>query len=344
MIAMAVIKPLFSVNIITMKKNIAVITGGQASELGISLKSAGVVCKHLNKDKYNVFKVIIEGNNWLVERDNPVKIYIDKNDFTFTIEGHKISFDAVFMALHGAPAEDGKLQGYFDLLNIPYNACGVLQAALTFDKLRCKEYLQPFGVKTAKAELLYKTGDRKLQNPISYPVFVKPNKNGSSYGASKVNQAVDLAAAIENAFNYDDEILVEEFIAGTEVTCGVITIDGVVTALPITEIRSKSDFFDYKAKYEGNSKEVTPAEIDTQLFTAIQQTSVDIYRKLDFKGMCRIDYIIKGNEYYMLEVNSIPGLSEESIVPQQARAMGISLERLFEISIEESLKSSLVNV
>jgi D-alanine-D-alanine ligase len=320
-----------------MKKNIAVITGGEASEVGISLKSAGVVCKHLNKDKYNVFKIVIEGNDWIVERDNPVKLKIDKNDFSFTIEGHKISFDAVFMAIHGTPAEDGKLQGYFDMLKIPYNTCGVLQAALTFDKLRCKEYLEPMGVKTAKAVLLKRDGP--LHRPhIPLPVFVKPNKNGSSYGVSKVTKEEDLLPAIENAFKYDDEILVEEFLQGTEVTCGVITMDGKVMALPITEIRSKSEFFDYKAKYEGHSKEITPAEIDAAIAKNIQQTSEFIYKKLGFKGICRIDYIIKGHDHYMLEVNSIPGLSEESIVPQQAKAMGLSLEKLFEISIEESLK------
>ena len=248
-----------------MKKNIAVITGGEASERGISLKSADVVCKHLNKDKYNVFKIVIEGNDWMVEHGNQTKIYIDKNDFTFTIEGHKISFDAVFMALHGTPAEDGKLQGYFDLLKISYNACGVLQAALTFDKLRCKEYLQQFDVKTAKAILLRASDGKHPVIDIPLPVFVKPNKNGSSYGASKVSKPEDLAPAIENAFKYDDEILVEEFIQGTEVTCGVITMDGKVTALPLTEIRTKSEFFDYKAKYEGNSQEVTPAEVDATL-------------------------------------------------------------------------------
>ena len=320
-----------------MKKNIAVITGGEASEVGISLKSAGVVCKHLNKDKYNVFKVVIEGNDWIVERDNPVKLKIDKNDFSFTIEGHKITFDAVFVAIHGTPAEDGKLQGYFDMLKIPYNCCGVLQASLTFDKLRTKEYLEPFGVRTAKAVLLKREGFIYKAPDMELPLFVKPNKNGSSYGVTKVTSQDQLLPAIENAFKYDDEILVEEFLKGTEVTCGVITIDGKVTALPITEIRSKSEFFDYKAKYEGNSLEVTPAEIDPAIANNIQQTSEFIYKKLDFKGICRIDYIIKGSDHYMLEVNSIPGLSEESIVPQQAKAMGITLEKLFEISIEACL-------
>lgn len=325
-----------------MKKNIAVITGGEAAEAGISLKSAGVVCKHLNKDKYNVFKVVIDGNDWIVERDNPVKLKIDKNDFTFTIEGHKITFDCVFMALHGTPAEDGKLQGYFDMLKMPYNACGVLQAALTFDKLRCKEYLAALGIKTAEAYLLTKDTTQKTQD-LGFPVFVKPNKNGSSYGASKVNNEQELLPAIENAFKYDNEILVEEYLQGTEVTCGVITINGKITALPLTEIRSKGAFFDYKAKYEGNSSEVTPAEIDAGIAKKIQETSEFIYRKLDFKGMCRIDYIIKGSDYYMLEVNSIPGLSEESIVPKQAKALGISLERLFEISIEEAMSTDAIH-
>jgi D-alanine-D-alanine ligase len=320
-----------------MKKNIAVITGGAASEVGISLKSAEVVCKHLNKDEFNVFKIIIDGSNWLVERNNPVQLLIDKNDFSFTIEGHKITFDAVFIAIHGTPAEDGKLQGYFDMLNIPYNCCGVLQASLTFDKLRCKEYLSVFGVNTAKSLLLTDKNATFAFPEFDFPVFVKPNKNGSSYGASKVSVKEDYVAAVKNAFNYDDEILVEEYLQGKEVTCGVLSINGEVKALPLTEIRSKGEFFDYKAKYEGNSQEVTPAEIDAVLAAEIQNTSVFIYKKLGFKGMCRIDYIITNAGYYMLEVNSIPGLSEESIVPQQAKAFGLSLEQLFGISINECL-------
>ena len=327
-----------------MKKNIAVITGGDAAEVGISLKSADVVCKHLNKDTYNVFKIVIDGPDWIVERaNNPVKLKIDRNDFSFSIEGHKITFDCVFMAIHGTPAEDGKLQGYFDMLKMPYNTCGVLQAALTFDKHRCKEYLAHFGVKTGNSVLI-KKADANTKPKINLPVFVKPNKNGSSYGAARVLIETELVPAIENAFKYDDEILVEELLQGTEVTCGVITVEGQVTALPITEIRSKSEFFDYKAKYEGNSQEITPAEISATLTKQIQQTSEFIYKKLDFKGMCRIDYIIKGSDYYMLEVNSIPGLSEESIVPQQAKAMGISLEKLFGLSVEEAMKSNSIQI
>jgi D-alanine-D-alanine ligase len=338
-----------------MKKNIAVITGGNASEVGISMKSADVVCRNLNKDAYNVFKIVIEGDDWVVERPNPLKLKIDKNDFSFTIEGHKITFDCVFIAIHGTPAEDGKLQGYFDLLHVPYNACGVLQAALTFDKLRCTDYLSAFGIKTAKALLLKKADvmnaaatqpeskavvslNADIANQIELPVFVKPNKNGSSYGAAKVTMREELLPAIANAFNYDDEILVEDYLQGTEVTCGIITIDGQVTVLPITELKSKRAFFDYQAKYEGHSAEITPANIGAELSKKIQETSSFIYKKLDFKGMCRIDYIICNNDYYMLEVNSIPGLTEESIVPQQARAMGINLERLFGSSVEEAMR------
>ncbi|MBL0309263.1 MAG: D-alanine--D-alanine ligase [Bacteroidetes bacterium] len=324
-----------------MKKNIAVITGGEASERGISLKSAEVVCKHLDKDKYNVYKIIIEGGDWMVERDNPTRILIDKNDFSFSISGNKVKFDAVFIALHGTPAEDGKLQGYFDMQHIPYNACGVLQAALTFDKLRCKDYLAQFGIKTAKAMLLRKNEKNpeaaQIISSLSLPLFVKPNQNGSSYGAAKVEKEAELSPAIENAFKYDTEVLIEEFIAGTEVTCGLITHKGEVIAFPLTEIRSKNSFFDYQAKYEGLSQEVTPAEIDDKLGKEIQQTSIAIYRRLSFKGMARIDYIIRKGEYFMLEVNSVPGLSEESIVPQQARAAGISLKELFEISVEEAI-------
>ena len=315
--------------------------GGPGAEAGISLKSGDIVCQYLDKEKYKVYKVVIEGHDWLVV-DGDKKTAIDKNDFSCVIDGSKLKFDAVFVAIHGTPAEDGKLQGYLDMMGIPYNCCGVMTASLTFDKSRTKEYLKPFGVLSARSFAAKKTDNKNaliynIDQHLSYPVFVKPNKNGSSYGASKVNTRQDLEAAIDLAFDYDDEIIAEEYIKGTEVTCGVIKYKGKVTALPITEIRSKSDFFDYKAKYEGNSKEVTPAEIDPTIAAQIQSTVTMIYEKLDFKGMCRIDFIIRDGQYYMLEVNSVPGLSAESIVPQQARAFGLTLTELFSNSIEECL-------
>jgi D-alanine-D-alanine ligase len=334
-----------------MKKNIAVMAGGPSAEAGISLKSGQIVCEYLNKEKYNVYKVIIEGDQWIVSptdasSTDEVSIMshpIDKNDFSCLINNSKITFDAVFIAIHGTPAEDGKLQGYFDMLHIPYNCCGVLSAALTFDKSRTKEYLAASGVLAPGSVFVKKSDDQtaiaeQVNTRLSYPVFVKPNKNGSSYGASKVDEKESLEAAISLGFKYDDEILIEEYIKGTEVTCGVISYKGKVTALPLTEIRSKSAFFDYKAKYEGNSKEITPAEIDPSLARQIQETASFIYQKLDFKGMCRIDFIIREGKYYMLEVNSVPGLSSESIVPQQARAFGLTLNELFSNSIEECLK------
>ena len=325
-----------------MKKNIAVMAGGSSAEAGISLNSAKVVCEHLDKEKYNIYKILIEGNDWVDENS---RTRIDKNNFSLTISGSNVKFDAVFVAIHGTPAEDGKLQGYLDMLGIPYNCCGVLTASLTFDKHKTKEYLTPFGVLSPKAiaaNTLVTDANimAQVNSLLSYPIFVKPNKNGSSYGASKVNTKEELESAIKLGFEYDDEILIEEFIQGTEVTCGVITYQDKVIAMPLTEIRSKSAFFDFKAKYEGNSKEVTPAEIDTTVASQIQNTAVFIYKQLDFKGMCRIDFIIRDGKYYMLEVNSVPGLSAESIVPQQARAMGLTLTQLFGNSIENCLKSN----
>jgi D-alanine-D-alanine ligase len=325
-----------------MKKNIAVMAGGPSAEAGISLKSAEIVCRNLDTERYNIYEVCIEGNDWIAQTQKD-RLPVDKNDFSFTEDGVKIIFDAAFIAIHGTPAEDGRLQGYFDMLGVPYNCCGVLAASLTFDKNRTKEYLAAFGVLSAKAISAKKTDDQnaliaKVNEQLSYPVFVKPNKNGSSYGASKVNQKDELEIAIALGFDYDDEILIEEYIKGTEVTCGVLSYKGNITALPLTEIRSKSDFFDYKAKYEGNSKEVTPAEIDADIAKQIQDTATYIYRKLDFKGMCRIDFIIRDGKYYMLEVNSVPGLSAESIVPQQAKAFGLTLTELFSNSVEECLK------
>lgn len=316
-------------------KNIAVVTGGNAAERSISLKSADVVCAYLDKAKFRPFKVVLNDDEWIIEQEGAKVGVVDKNDFSATVQGNKITFEKVFVALHGTPAEDGKLQGYFELLNIPYNCCGVLQAALTFDKNRCKEYLKNYGVKTAKSKIFKVSEAADFNLDFSFPVFVKPNKNGSSYGASKVDEQKDLKAAIENAFQYDDEVIVEAFLKGTEVSCGVLKIKGKITALPLTEIRTQNAFFDFQAKYEGASQEITPAEVPTEISTAIQKTTEKIYAALGMKGMCRIDYIIVGNEHYMLEVNSVPGLSVESIVPKQAAAFGLSLTDLFSLSLEE---------
>lgn len=321
-----------------MKKNVAVITGGEASEVGIALKSAKVAFKYLDRNLFDVYLIVIEGNEWWYVADDKKVSKIDKNDFSLSISDVKVQFDAVFIAIHGTPAEDGKLQGYFDMLKIPYNCCGVLQAALTFDKSRTKEYLSQLGIKTATSVVGFKAAntldfEKKIKDKVPFPIFVKPNKNGSSYGASKVNNETELKAALDNAFEYDDEVIVEEFLKGREVTNGVFTLDGKVTALPITEILTQNEFFDYKAKYEGASQEVTPADLDENTTKVIQQTSVAIYEKLGFKGMCRVDYIITDKGFYMLEVNAIPGMSEESIIPQQALVAGFDLTFFFTNSV-----------
>jgi D-alanine-D-alanine ligase len=323
---------------------IAVLTGGSAAEVGISLKSAGVIMKHLPREQYVPYMIVIDGNDW---RHEDTGTLIDKNDFTLCLSGQKIYFAAVFIAIHGTPAEDGLLQGYFDMLRIPYSCCGVLSAALTFDKQRCKTFLSSLGIVTAKGFLLHR-GEKSIDNSrfrgflsaVQFPVFVKPNKNGSSYGAAKVDSYEGLEQAIENAFQYDNEILVEEYLQGTEVTCGLFQAGEELIAFPITEIRSATGFFDYAAKYEGKSLEITPAEISPGLTSLVQETSRRIYRDLGFKGMCRIDYILVGDQPYMLEVNAIPGLSEESIVPQQARAYGWSLPELFHRTLQDAIQFS----
>ena len=321
-----------------MKKNVAVITGGEASEVGIALKSAQVAFKYIDRNLFDVYLVVIEKNDWWYVADEKKVAKMDKNDFSLLLPDTKVYFDAVFIAIHGTPAEDGKLQGYFDMLKIPYNCCGVLQAALTFDKSRTKEYLAQLGIKTATSVVGFKAEsttdfEKEIKDKVPFPVFVKPNKNGSSYGASKVNTEAELKAALDNAFEFDDEVIVEEFLKGREVTNGVFTLDGKTVPLPITEILTQNEFFDYKAKYEGASQEITPADLDENTTKAIQQSSVAIYEKLGFKGMCRVDYIITARGFYMLEVNAIPGMSKESLIPQQAIAAGFDLTFFFTNSV-----------
>lgn len=320
------------------KIRVAVLTGGEAAELEVSLASAAVVAKNLNKDTYEVFTVNISSSPWLVKGEN-VESTIDLNDFSFSANGVKHRFDVVFMAIHGTPAEDGKLQGYFDLMKIPYTCCGTLASAITFDKDVCKQMIMTVDVNMAKDVLL---NTRKKQaelvtDKMTFPVFVKPNKNGSSYGVSKVKKADELIAAIENAFKYDDEVLVEEFIEGRELGCGVIEKGGELICFPITEIISENEFFDYEAKYKGKSKEITPANLTEQQAAKCHELAKIIYRQLKLKGAVRIDFFLKDNDFYFLEVNTIPGLSNESIIPQQARAYGWSLEQFFDILITETL-------
>ena len=319
-----------------MKKNIAILRGGDSSEIAISIKSADVVYKHIDTEQYTPYLVHIEGTNWSVIKDQH-KFPIDRHDFSFSTGNEKISFDGVFMAIHGTPGEDGVLQAYFDLLNIPYNCCGSFEAAITFNKAMCNALLKQFNIPSAEAIILNKGVEynlNEIQNKIGLPCFVKPNRAGSSFGVSKVSKPNQWDDAIAEAFKHDEQVIIEAFINGTEVTCGLIEKDGKLISLPLTEITTENDFFDYEAKYEGKAEEITPARVSEDNKDQVQSISENIYRTLNLKGMVRMDYIIENNQAFLIEINTIPGLSEESIIPQQARCYGMSLKELFNISIE----------
>ena len=318
-----------------MKKNIAILRGGNSSESTISIKSAAVVYKHIDRNLYTPFLVHIEGADWYVV-DGTEKRAIDKNDFSFQTKHSKINLQGVFMAIHGSPGEDGILQAYFDLLNIPYNCCGSFEASITFNKAMCNALLKQFDIPSAKAVLLNKNEDytlSEIEDKIGLPCFVKPNRAGSSFGISKITETAQFEAAIKEAFVHDNQVIIEAFINGTEVTCGVLQKEEKLLALPLTEITTKNDFFDYQAKYEGKSEEITPARISTEERDQVQVISKTIYQTLNLKGMVRMDYIIENKQAFLIEVNTIPGLSEESIIPQQAKAYGMDLKELFNLSL-----------
>ncbi|WP_299051092.1 D-alanine--D-alanine ligase [uncultured Polaribacter sp.] len=323
-----------------MKKNIAIVMGGFSSEVNISLKSGNVVYKHLDRKKYNAFRVHILKQKWIVVDENEDEYTINKNDFSFVVKGKKVVFDCVFNAIHGAPGENGKLLAYLELLNIPHTSAPFYQMALTFNKRDTLSVVKSYGIKTAISVYLNK-GDvieiEKIIKKVGLPCFVKPNNAGSSYGISKVHSASELIPAIEKAYKEDTEILIESFLDGTEVSVGVIQYKGEVTVLPITEIVSENDFFDYEAKYEGKSEEITPARITKEEEEEVLKTAKKVYSILNMSGFSRSEYILVNCKPYFLEMNTVPGLTEESILPQQAKEAGISLKELFDNAIESSL-------
>ncbi len=324
-----------------MKKNIAVVTGGYSGESVISLQSADQVIKYLSSDKFVCYKVIIDRMGWVLSA-NGVGVPIDKNDFSATLDGKKINFDCVFMALHGTPGEDGKLQGYFDLIGLPYTSSGVAQSALTFSKSLTIATLKSYGLNTAKSMVVAqneKLTAKDILAKVSLPCFVKPNEGGSSLGTTKVLKSEDLIPAIEKGFKEGSDVIVEEFIEGSEITCGVIRYKGEVKSLAITEIVCKNDFFDFHAKYQDKAtEEITPARIPIELEKECKRLSEFIYKILGCKGMIRVDYIIKEGKLFLLEVNSIPGMTERSLLPQQAEYVGISKRELYENAIYEVLQ------
>jgi D-alanine-D-alanine ligase len=321
-------------------RNIAIVAGGDSGEYGISIGSGRQVEKNIDRSKFTPFLIEIRGNRWIY-REGRKQIPVDRNDFSILTGSRKIRFDAVFNAIHGTPGENGKLQGYFDLLGIRYTCCDLMTSALTFNKAYCKAVVGSWGVPVASSVHLFRRDDhplKKVLEGITLPCFVKPNNGGSSVGMSKVKFRKGLGAALEKAFAEDDEILVEEFVSGREMTCGVIRSRGIVTALPVTEVISKKEFFDYEAKYtSGMADEVVPADIPEKLSLVCKATSAMLYEKLNCKGVVRFDYILNGDTFWFLEVNTVPGLSAASIVPKMARAHGWSFTELITRLIEEAL-------
>ncbi len=320
-------------------KNVAIIMGGYSSEYQISLLSGNVVYRNLDKSKYHPYRVHILKDRWVMVDDDENEYPINRHDFSVTTDGNKITFDVVFNAVHGTPGEDGLIQAYFELLGMPHTSCEYYQAALTFNKRDLLSVLKPYGIKTAVSHYI-NSGDEINQDTIlekvGLPCFVKPNKSGSSFGISKVKTNEEFMPAIEKAFKEDSEILIESFLDGTEVSVGVINYKGKVTVLPITEIVSENEFFDYDAKYLGKSQEITPARISDEMTDKIAGISKRIYEILKMEGFTRSELIIVNDEVYLLEVNTVPGITDESILPQQARAAGITLPELFGNAIEQA--------
>lgn len=323
-----------------MKKKIAIVAGGFSGESVISIKSADVVKNNIDTKKFDAYLVYILQDKWVAIDDNGREVQIDKNDFSFLNLGKKVSFDGVFIAIHGTPGEDGRLQAYFDLLNIPYTTCGHDISAITFNKNICERVANSYGVKTARSVHFFrdeKIDQISLLKEIELPFFVKPNSGGSSIGMSRVSKISELPKAIKSAFLEDDEILISEYIKGTEITCGVMRSSGKMIVFPITEVVSKKAFFDYEAKYtKGMSDEITPARISEEIEKQCKTLSCFIYNKFNCKGVVRMDYIVSGKELYFLEVNTVPGLSEASIIPKQAAEFGIPIKKLFTMMIEDA--------
>ena len=324
-----------------MKKNIAIIMGGFSSEFKISLKSGQVVYETLDPTKYNAFRIHIFKDKWVYVDANNGEHPVDKNDFSITVDGVKTNFDCVFNAIHGTPGEDGFMQGYLELLGIPQTSCNMYQAALTFNKRDCLSALKPYGIKTAESYYV-NLGDAIDEDAIiakvGLPCFVKANKAGSSFGISKVYKKEEFKKALEVAFKEDDEIIIESFLDGIEVSVGVITYKGKVTVLPITEIVSENDFFDYQAKYLGQSQEITPARLTEEQEEKVNTVAKKVYEVLKMKGFSRSEFIFKDGEPHLLEVNTVPGMTKASILPQQAAVAGISFVDLLGNAIEEALK------
>tara|TARA_Y200000002_G_scaffold381246_1_gene394769 strand:- start:12510 stop:13469 length:960 start_codon:yes stop_codon:yes gene_type:complete len=312
-------------------KKVAVIEGGYSSEKAISIKSAKTVFDNLDRTKFSPTRVLIDENEWTAY-DEDGRYLIDKNDFSFIKNSKKNIFDYAFIVIHGTPGEDGKLQGYLDMIGIPYNTSSPAVMSLTFQKFHCNQFLKNFGINTPEATTIKSEdviNERQIIDKVKLPCFVKPTDGGSSFGITKVKKENELSPAIKKAFKYGTELVIEENISGREVTCGVYRDIEVIKALPITEIISENEYFDYDAKYNGKSQEITPADLDEQMTTNIKDLTKEIYDILAMRGIARMDYIInKEGAPYLIEINSVPGMSKESIIPQMIKTSNKQKEDL----------------
>ena len=327
-----------------MKKNIALLAGGYSGEYVISIKTAATIKSNLDSERYNVYTIVVTKEGWWYKDDDGNETVLDKNDFTLTIKGEKVIFDLAFIAIHGTPGEDGRMQGYLDMIGIPYTSCNAIVSALTFNKSYCNKVVKDFNVVNIANSVHLIKGEPysvgSILEQIQLPMFVKPNESGSSLGVTKVKSVEALLPAIEKAFKEDNQVLIEEFIEGRELTIGVYREGGKLHTLPATEIVSQNEFFDYEAKYTpGVTNEITPAPISADVKEMLDTKSQYIYRHLNCRGVVRMDYILQNgtDKLYFLEVNTMPGQSEESIVPQQVRAAGINLGTFYSSLIEECI-------
>jgi D-alanine-D-alanine ligase len=326
-----------------MKKNIAILFGGNSAEFEISQRSAEQIYNNIDREKYNAFKIKVRGSDWILPCDTFYDIKINKDDFSYSENNNRVKFDCALIAIHGDPGENGILQAYFDMLDIPYTTGGFFSSALSFNKYVCKIYLShhldinlPKGIMVRKGNKIEKS---EILSSTGLPCIVKPNNNGSSYGVTLVENAEMLDKALEDAFLLDNEVLIEEFIEGTEITCGVFKTKEKEIIFPLTEIASKNKYFDTEAKYvDGKSDEITPARIKESLEKQCKELSSKIYDILNICGISRIDYILKGNKFYFLEINTVPGMSEASIIPKQAAAIALEMKDLFSMVIEDAIE------
>jgi len=326
-----------------MRKNIGILMGGYSSESVISEKSGRVVHAHINRERYTPYLISVTRSGWECLADDGGRWPVDLNDMSFGPQDARVRLDGFFNAIHGTPGEDGLVQGLLDMKGIPHTSGSVLSSSLTFCKGMCNGFLRQYDDVRVAPSVTVTTDDTDVDAilaVVGLPCFVKPNNGGSSFGVSKVKAADELRPAIAKALSQDREAIIERFVRGTEVTCGVYLSKGKVTALPATEVVSENEFFDYQAKYEGKSREITPARIGPEMMDCIQETTVKVFRRLGLKGMARIDFIIQDDVPYLIEVNTVPGLSEQSIVPQQVRCTGMTLQHFFGLLIDDAFSTS----